>query len=154
MSANADSSVQERFAKELFNHVWELLDQETRTAEEDAEMIHAAHASCLHWLRVGTPINAARGEWQCSRVYAVVGVGERALFHARRALEVCERNGIGDFDLAFAYEALARAHAVRGDSVESVRYAEAARSACGDISDDEDRALVLSDLATIPVVAG
>ena len=36
-------------------------------------MIHAAHASRYHWSQVGTKANLARGEWQVSRVYTVLG---------------------------------------------------------------------------------
>ena len=34
---------------------------------------------------------------------------------ARRVLEICEGNGIRDWDLAYAFEALARASRVAGD---------------------------------------
>ena len=56
------------------------------------EMIHAAHASRFHWSRAEgvTTINLARGEWQCCRVYAVLGRGEPALWHARRCLAYVE----------------------------------------------------------------
>ncbi|HLK43721.1 MAG TPA: hypothetical protein VKV34_10305, partial [Thermoleophilia bacterium] len=63
-------------------------------------------------------------------------------------------NGIGDFDLAFAYEALARAYAVAGDRDEAARWEALARSAAVDIGDDDDRELVLSDLSTLPEPAG
>jgi hypothetical protein len=53
--------------------------------------------------------NLARGEWLCSRVYSVLGRAEAALWHAQRCLDHCEAAGIGDWDLAYAYEALARA---------------------------------------------
>ena len=33
------------------------------------------------------------------------------MFHAQKVLDICQREGIDDFDLAFAYEALARASA-------------------------------------------
>jgi DNA-binding transcriptional MerR regulator len=136
--------------KALFNRTWALLEKEQRTPDEDAEMIHTAHASTFHWLRGGAPINAVRGEWQCARVYAVLGRAEPALFHARRVLAGCQQQGIGDFDLAFAYEALARAHAVADDFDESARWAELAGQASAEIADPEDREIVLSDLETIP----
>jgi hypothetical protein len=149
-SAEEEAAAQRRLAATLFNHVWALLDRDGRTADEDAEMIHAAHASCFHWLQVGTPVNAARGEWQCSRVYAVLDRPEPALFHARRCLAICEEHGIGDFDIAFAYEALARAHAVAGEHTEAARWLELGRSASAAIAGDDDRALVLADLDTVP----
>jgi DNA-binding transcriptional MerR regulator len=152
VKAPADEREQHRhWGKTLFNDTWRLMEKEDRTPDEDALMIHQAHASAYHWLQVGTPANHARGHWQCSRVYCVLGRGEPALYHARFVLDICQRNGIGDWDLAFAYEALARAHAVAGDADEARRWLEQARLASADIAEDDDRELLLSDLETIPV---
>jgi hypothetical protein len=136
----------------LFNHVWTLLEQEERTASETDEMIHAAHASRFHWSRAddSAPVNLARGEWQCSRVYAVVGRAEPALWHAQRCLAINEANGIADFDLAAAYEALARAHAVAGDTAAAARWKAKAITALDGIADPDDREVVARDLATLP----
>jgi hypothetical protein len=150
MDQPPDDDLETRWGKDLFNRVWTLLEMEKRSLDDDIEMIHTVHASCYHWSRVGQPVNFARGEWQCSRVYATLGRAESAIFHAERCRAICADHGIGDFDLAFAYEALARAHAVAGDRAESDRWAELARAACGDIKDDDDRQIVLTDLATLP----
>ena len=72
-------------------------------------MLHAAHASRHHWGKVGKPVNLARGEWQCSRVYAVRAGPSRPCGTRRRCVALCEEHGIGDFDIAFAQEAIARA---------------------------------------------
>jgi hypothetical protein len=95
-------------------------------------------------------VNHARGEWQLARVYAVVERPEPALHHARRCLAICEDHGIGGFDLGFAHEALARAHAVAGDHDAAARHAEDARAAAAEIAEDDDREMVLADLATLP----
>jgi len=115
-------------------------------------MTHAAHASRYHWGQVPsvTPAHLARGEWQISRVYAVLGRAEPALHHARRVLELCQQNGIGDWDLAFAHEALARAYAVAGDAGQAREFTDRALAAAEDIADSEDRDLVLANLETIP----
>ena len=139
-----------RLAADLFNGVWALMQTEERTVEQDDRMLHMAHASRFHWEQVGTAANLARGEWQCSRVYAVLRRPEPCLHHARRVLEICEQHGIGDWDLAFAHEALARAHAVAGDFRSAADAMAQARAAAEQIADPEDRALLLSDLATIP----
>ncbi|MDQ1437965.1 MAG: hypothetical protein QOK43_1594 [Acidimicrobiaceae bacterium] len=146
--------VERQWAVDLFNHVWSLMDKAERTADDDAEMVHAAHASCLHWLHVGGPVNAVRGEWQCSRVYAILGRAEPARHHAERALALCQAHTIGDFDLAFAYEALARAAAISGDTTEASRWVALAHGACEDIAEADDKELVLADLATIPGLGG
>ena len=82
-------------------------------------MIHRAHASRWHWARVGQPVNLARGEWLCSRVYSTLGRGEPALWHARRCVEINEAIGADDgresWDLPAAYEAMARASFAGGD---------------------------------------
>jgi DNA-binding transcriptional MerR regulator len=141
---------------DAFNHVWTLLEREERTRAEDDELLHEAHASTYHWLKAPEcrPENRARGEWICSRAYAVLGRGEPALHHARRCLELCEEHGIGDFDLAFAYEALARAHAVGGDAEAASRFAAKAREAAGSVADADDRDAVLADLATLALTGG
>jgi len=144
-----DRATERRLAVGLFNRVWELLETPDRTADQVDEMIHAAHASRLHWSRVGEAVNLDRGEWQCSRVYAVLGRAEPALWHARRALEICQTEGIGDWDLAFAYEARARASSAAGDREGVQRYLAAARAAADAIAEDEDRELLLNDLETI-----
>ena len=141
-----------QLATALFNHTWDLVDLPDRTQEQIDEMIGAAHASRYHWGVVGQPVNLARGEWQISRVYAVLGRAEPALYHAYRSLEIVEAAGVGDFDLAFAYEALARAQAIAGDSLESQRYLELARTAGEAIAQQDDRDSFFSELATVPAV--
>jgi len=114
-------------------------------------MVHAAHASAYHWMQVGTAANRARSEWQCSRVYSVIGRAEPAIWHAGHCLAICQAEGIGDWDLGFGYEALARAYAVAGDKAESARWLQQARDAAADIAKDEDRDLLLQDLETVRV---
>ena len=112
-------------------------------------MLHAAHASRFHWGEIGEPVNLARGEWQCSRVYAVLRRAEPARFHAERCLELCEANGIGDLDLAYAYEALARAERLAGDEEAVRRHLDDARAAATRIAEAEDREHFLRDLADL-----
>jgi hypothetical protein len=114
-------------------------------------MIHAAHASRYHWGEVGGPEHRARGEWQCSRVYAVLGRAEPSLWHARRCLAICEEHGIADWDIAAAYEALARAAFVAGDRAEAARWAGAARTALAAVVDEDDREPIEQDLNALGV---
>lgn len=145
-----DPETERLLAGRLFNLVWDLMEREDRGPQEDARMVHAAHASRYHWDQIGEAANLARGEWLCSRVYAVLGRSEPSRWHARRVLEICQENGIGDWDLAFAYEALARAAAVAGDMKEARAFTEEALAASEQIAEEEDRKLVVGDLETIP----
>jgi len=139
-----------KFAVDFFNLVWSLLDKKDRTKEEDDKMVHAVHASRFHWGEVGSAVNIARGEWQISRVYSVLNMPESALHHAKRCLEICKENIIGDFDLAFAYEAMARAYAVAGEKSEVEKYIKLAKEAGEKIKEKEDSDLFFSDLETVP----
>jgi hypothetical protein len=134
---------------DLFNDVWRLME----SREDDDQMLHAAHASAYHWSVAPEcePKNRARSEWLCSRVYAVLGRAEPALHHATRCLEITEQNAgnVEDWDLPFAYEALARAHRVAGNAAESCRSADLARDSAEAVVDPEDREHLDAELATL-----
>ena len=66
-------------------------------------------------------------------------------------LDICQRHGIGDWDLACAYETLARSSAVAGDHEEARRWRKLARLATEDVAEHDDREVVLADLETIPL---
>ncbi|MGH8862640.1 MAG: MerR family transcriptional regulator [Jatrophihabitantaceae bacterium] len=149
---DTDLTDERRLGAALFNATWTMLEKEQRTRADDDAMLHMAHASRHHWGRAAdvTPAHLGRGEWQCSRVYAVLGRAEPCLHHAQRYLDICTENGIADWDLAFAYEALARGHAVAGDPEQARAFTEQALAAAEQIAEDDERELVLSDLETIP----
>jgi len=139
-------------AAQLFNETWRLMEREDRSQEDDDRMVHTAHASRYHWGQVptATPAHLARGEWQVSRVYAVLTRPEPAIYHAQRVVDICLANGIGDWDLAFGYEALARAFAVAADPEAARKWTDKALAAAESIAEDKERDLVLADLETIP----
>ena len=139
-----------KFAVNCFNLVWSLLDKKDRTKEEDDKMAHAAHASRFHWGEIGTAVEFERGEWQISRVYSVLRKPQSTLYHAERCLEICKKNSIGDFDVAFAYEAMARAYAVAGEKAECKKYVDLAKEAGEQIKGKEDKKYFFSELKTIP----
>ena len=135
---------------DLFNFTWSLMDKSQRTLDEIEVMVHAAHASAYHWRQVGSPLNFERSDWQISRVYALLERPEAALYHAELCLSICQAEDIGDFDLAFAYEAVARAHAVGGRPEKAQEYIYKAREAGEQIKKKDDRDYFFDELGTIP----
>lgn len=152
-TAGVDHATRRALAVELFNHTWALLDQDERTPDEVAEMVHSAHASCALWAQVGMPANVARGEWQCARVYATLARPEPALWHARRCLELAEAGGEGfeEWDLASAQQGMAHAHLAAGDLDEARRWAESAREIAARIADPEDREHIESQIVELGI---
>lgn len=152
MPPELDLATHRQLAVGLYNFCWTLLEKPERSAEETDMLIHAAHASRYHWEVVDAAVNRSRGEWLCSRVYAVLGRGEPALWHARRCLAIIDAGGEGfeEWDRASALEALARAYAVAGDRMESDRYRDLATAELPRIVDTDDREVIEKDLASIP----
>jgi len=145
-----DRETERRLAAGLYNEVWRLMEMPKRRPEQDDEMLHAAHASRYHWGKAGQSVNLARGEWLCSRVYAVLGRPEPAVWHARRCLDLLTEFGSGEsWDVAAAYEALARAHSVAGNKAETRTWLAMANEALKAIPDPDDRRPIEADLATI-----
>ena len=142
---------QRELAVSTFNRVWELLELRERTQEEVAEMIHAAHVSCHVWSKIGSRANVARGEWQCARVYATLGLSEAAIWHARRCLELTEAGGKGfeEWDLPGAQQAMAHAHLAAGEVEEARTWAALAREGAARVGDPEDRELIEGQIAEL-----
>ena len=148
--SDEQAAMHRKSAVDLFNHTWTLMMKASRTVEEDSQMVHAAHASAWHWRQVGTPVNFARSEWQCSRVYALLFQSEASRRHAQRCLDLCHEHAIGGFDEAFALEALARAAAVAGDTETYQRYQRDAAAAGEKLEKEEDRTYFFCELNGIP----
>jgi len=149
--------IHKKLAAELFNRAWELHDKPGRTKDQDDEMIHAAHASAYHWLmlkgemeeerwRQSTP----RSHNQLANMYIAVKRSEPAIYHANRCVELCLERGIGDFDLAFGYECLVRAHDVAGNTVDRNNNIRLATEAGKAIAKEEDRKFFEQELAKVP----
>jgi DNA-binding transcriptional MerR regulator len=154
-SVELDPATHRQLGVDLYNSTWSLLETPDRTPAETDEMIHRAHASRWHWARAaGTaPVNLARGEWLCSRVYATLGRGEPALWHARRSVEINEAldaDAREAWDLPAAYEAMARASFAAGDPASGALWKAKAITALGDVADADDREQIAQDLATLP----
>jgi uncharacterized protein YndB with AHSA1/START domain len=128
--------------------VWALLGDGEPAADDVPELVDAAHASQWHWSYGGGKLEAQRGEWLLSHVYAVIGDARAALRHAQRCRDITEAEGYEDFDRAYACEAMARAYAVSGDSEAAREWRERAVAAGALIADDEDRKIFESDLAS------
>lgn len=137
-----------KFAKSLNGLVWEFLEKRKLSSEEIGLMIHAAHGSCFHWLKVGTPVNHQRALWLLSRVYCVAGELPQALKYAQQCLDLTSKKSreMKDFDVAYAYEAQARASFLSKRSGEGKRFLALAKEAGQKIKNPEDKKLFLSDL--------
>jgi tetratricopeptide (TPR) repeat protein len=121
-----------------------------RTSANDEEMLRRAYASAYHWQRAEGygPANEARAVWLLAKVQLLAGHPDTSLRYAEACMAQCRDHGLDDFDLAYAYESRARALAALGRLDEAA--ADWAAAKAEPIADDDDRALVESDLAVGP----
>lgn len=128
-------------ARSTNGEVWKLLEKEERTVEEEHIMVDTAHASNYHWWHAGTVVNAQRGEWLLARVYTVLGHNQEALWHAKACLALTEANpdDMQDFDVAYSYEAVARAQALNGAAELAAANKSKASDLGAKIAAEEDR---------------
>jgi uncharacterized protein YndB with AHSA1/START domain len=136
-------------AIECNNSTWEMIEAE-RTAANDEEMLRRAYASAYHWQRAVRrgPENDARGLWLLAKVQLLAGHADSSLGYADACLARCREHGLVDFDLAYAYEARARALKQLGRDAEAATEWEAALAV--PIADPEDQAVLDGDLAVGP----
>jgi tetratricopeptide (TPR) repeat protein len=146
-----EAEFHKKFAIETFNETWNQMDKKDRTPEDDAAMLNLIHASRYHWGKVGTALEFARGDQMLSKVYATLKQPELALRFAESCLALCRRNGIADFDIAFAYASMSEAHALAGSRAEALKYYRLAEQAAEQIAGKEDRDYFLGVLHALPV---
>jgi succinylglutamate desuccinylase len=104
------------FAIECNNRAWRLAEAEKRTAAEDEEMLHSAHAAALHWGKVGTDLHTARATMLLGHVHALLGDGARAIKYARQSFSFVMSHESPAWEVAFAHAVLANAAAAAGET--------------------------------------
>ncbi len=134
----------------FFNKTWDYIDQKDKTEKDKLSMINFTHASRLHWELSGAPaLNLVRGDWQISHVYSLLGMGESALVYAKSCFDNTIDNNFGDFDLVFAYEAMAYAHKILGNDELKSEYLEKGYKAIDQVEKQGDKDYCKSELDKI-----
>jgi hypothetical protein len=142
------------FAPAAFNLAWTFLDQPERTAEDADRLLEASYASLWHWRQRSdcSPAKLAIGYWQLARIYAVLGRAADAERYGQLSLASANEDGT-PFLRGYAYEALARASAVAGDSRACRERIEQAEHWASQIEEADEKKALEDDLTTIAVNA-
>ena len=133
---------------EMNNQTWGLLDKKDRSEQDNIKMINFAKASLYHWRKSDKfkVVNEQIGQWLISHVYAILDKSYEALSYAKETLKITEKNNLKDFDLAYAYESMARAYSISGDKDKSEKWYKKAKTAGDLIASDCDKEYFISDL--------
>lgn len=137
------------FAAHCFNKTWEYIDNPNRSPDDDLAMLQTAMTSLWHWSERedATPQNLSVGNWQVSRVFALLGQADNARRYAEMSLRYAE--GQEPFYAGFAYEALARAEMTAGNTDKMRDCLEKAFTLAGQVADEEDRKMLIDDLKSM-----
>ncbi len=140
------AAAHKHFAAHCFNSAWDLIDKSNRTPEEDRLMVALNQASLYHWMNRAdcTNENLSIGYWQASRIQSLLGNAAEAT----RQAEVClgYSGSLEPFYLGYAYEALARAAALAGNTNEGSEYKSRSEAQAALVQNASNRAALLSDL--------
>lgn len=144
----ANRYTHKELAVQCFNRTWDFLDKDSRTAEENEQMIHLAHVSFWHWTQVEshTDQNLSIGYWQLSRVYASAGLAERSLYFADQCLHISKNSRIGPFYIAYAFEARARALLLLDEKEKASSAIRESKEWIAQITIEDSKTMVLKDL--------
>ena len=145
------TAVHKFFSTHCFNKAWDLIDQPSRTPEEDEELIRLSLTSAWHWKQRDdcTQKNLSIGYWQTSRIYTVLGQAYNARRYASLCLDASQGEDVAQFYLGYAYEALARAESLVGNTAQMEQYLNQARNIAAAMSDSDEKQMLLDDLAAI-----
>jgi hypothetical protein len=116
------------FAVEFNNRAWYLVEKVDRNRDEVEEMIHAAHAACIHWQAVGKAVNQLRAQCLLATAYAAAGFGEAAVRYAEKCLALLDNAGddATPFDKASALGCASSAYKLVGRVYEAFQSYEKA----------------------------
>jgi hypothetical protein len=142
------AAVEQRLAARLLSRVMELLES-SRSAAQDDEMLHAAHATRHHWGQVADPAHWARGEVLCSQVYVALGRAEPALHHGRRSLELAEEHRLSWFHIGEAHAAVARAAKLAGLDDHAAKHAALALKVAERLTEPDEKRILLGNIAAL-----
>ena len=113
-------------------------------------MLNSAHASALHWSRVGTELNRFRAKTLLAEVHALHGFGASALALADEVRDYFLPRDTADWEVAFVHTIHAHAAAVAGQRDLHEQSYQAAQQAIEEVADEEDRRIVRLTFAQVP----
>ena len=138
------------FAIEANNRAWELAGKPSRSPEETAEMLDAAHAASLHWNAVGTELNRMRARTLLAQAHVLAGLGESALPIAESVRSYFQSRETDDWEIALVHSIHAHAAACVGHASAHRDSYRAAQRAVEAIADPEDQRIVRQIFDQVP----
>ena len=97
-----------------------------------------------------TDIESKYSNVRCILTNSNLGMGEKAMVYAKETLHLTEKHNFKDFDLGYAFEAMARTHAALKNMDECQKWLIKAMKGRGLIEGSEDKKIYFRDLENGP----
>lgn len=142
---------QRRLAAHANNRAWTLAEAPSRSADEDEELLHAAHAAMHLWSIVGDARHRAHAALLLAHAHALLGEGSHAARYLAKAEPLLLASDAAGWERALTEAVGAGVAAAQGDAAaHRSRHQEAVRLAAA-LEDPDDRGVVEATLRRIPV---
>jgi hypothetical protein len=142
-----------RLAGQANNRAWDLCEASRRTAVEDDELLHAAHAAMHLWSLVGTLRQRAHAALLLAHAHALLGLGSSAARYLSEAQAGFDPRGtepLAPWESALLAAIEANVAAATGDSTTHARQLALAEQQVAALPDPAERAQVEATLRVIP----
>ena len=141
---------QKRLASQANNRAWALADATTRNAEEDEEMLQAAHAAMYLWKIVGSDGNKAHAAQLMAHAYAILKLPNPARYYLNKSQAYFLQRDCEPWELAFAHAVAANVAAAAGETEDHVTHYRKAERIVSSLADQEDRDILEKTMNVIP----
>jgi hypothetical protein len=152
-TAEETAAWQRRLASQANNRAWALAEAPARSAEEDEEMLQAAHAAMYFWRSVGNDNNRAHAAQLLAHAYALLGLAHPARHYLAKA-QMFFGEGAEPWELALAHAVAANVAAANRDAQAHAQHHANAVRLIEALADPEDRKILNATLRVIPVPQG
>jgi len=140
---------QSRLASQANNRAWTLAEQPSRTADEDEEMLQAAHAAMHFWKLVGDARNKANAAQLVAHACALLGMAGPAAHYLAKSQALSPSDEAKPMQRAFAHAVAAIVAAANGDDVAHREHYRSAAQLAATLP-DRDREVLQATLRVVP----
>ena len=141
---------QRRLASQANNRAWSLTESLSRTAEEDEEMLQAAHAAMYFWKIVGNDNNRALAALLVSHAYALLHLAGPAEYYQAKWQPLLLSDKAEAWEIAIAHAVAANVAAARKDAKAHREHYVEAFALVAQLPNPEDRNILEATLRVLP----
>ncbi|MFM7843109.1 MAG: hypothetical protein ACKPEY_02605 [Planctomycetota bacterium] len=141
---------QRRLASQANDRAWSLTEAESRTPQQDEEMLNAAHAAQYFWNIVGNDSNRAHAALLLAHVYALLKLPGPAQYFLDQSQSALLSPSAQPWEVVLAHAVVANVAAARGDANAHREHYQLAFQLVEQLSDPEDRKILEATLRILP----